>query len=179
MAEPTGARTPLEEAVWAALEDVKDPEIPVVSVVEMGIVTGVEVDGGRVVVQATPTFVGCPALRIIADGIVRRLLAVPGVAAAEVRWVMEPHWTSDRITPAGREKLRAFGLAPPPGPEEGVGGVPADRAGGVQAGEGTLPPCPYCGSARTRLENLFGPTPCRSIYYCDDCRNPFEGMKRV
>ncbi|MCG0240083.1 MAG: phenylacetate-CoA oxygenase subunit PaaJ [Firmicutes bacterium] len=162
MAEPARARTPLEEAVWAALEDVKDPEIPVVSVVEMGIVTGVEVDGDRVVVQATPTFVGCPALRIIADGIVRRLLAVPGVAAAEVPWVMEPHWTSERITPAGREKLRAFGLAPP-GP----------------AREGSSPPCPYCGSTRTRLENLFGPTACRSLYYCDDCRNPFEGMKRV
>lgn len=158
-----------EAAIWAALAEVSDPEIPPVSVVDMGMVSRVQVAEGRVDVEMTPTFVGCPALEIIRRDVVSRLSQVEGVAEAAVRFVFDPPWTSDRITPQGRERLRTFGIAPPTG----------------TCGTGSLltldevPPCPYCGSVETHMENLFGPTACRSIYYCDACRQPFEGIKVV
>lgn len=158
--------SPAENEIWAALDEVKDPEIPVISVVEMGIVTGVRLEEGRVTVLATPTYVGCPALSVIKDSIERRLKMVPWVEDAEVQWVMDPHWTSDRITPAGREKLKGFGLAPPPHFSE------------VAEWEEN-PACPFCHSQETHMENLFGPTACRMIFYCDHCHNPFEAIKRV
>lgn len=155
------------EQVWAALQDVKDPEIPPVSVVEMGMVSRVALDGGKVLVEATPTFVGCPALEIIRKAIVDRVRAEAGVEAVEVRFVFDPPWTTDRITPAGREKLKSFGIAPPPAYNGGLLDLEV------------APRCPFCGSADTHLENVFGPTACRSIFYCDACRNPFEAMKPV
>lgn len=169
-AAPAGAPPPAgfpdPALLWAALDEVKDPEIPTVSVVEMGIVTAVEVAGeGEVTVRATPTFVGCPALEVIRQAISRRLSQVPGVRRVQVVFQLDPPWTTDRITPAGREKLKAFGIAPPP---------PLALLDLQVA-----PPCPYCGSLDTHLENVFGPTACRSIYYCAACRNPFEAMKPV
>ncbi|HYG60174.1 MAG TPA: 1,2-phenylacetyl-CoA epoxidase subunit PaaD [Symbiobacteriaceae bacterium] len=158
-----------EAALWAALEDVKDPEIPPVSVVDMGMVSRVAVEGEQVLVEMTPTFVGCPALDIIRRDVTRRLAQVSGVDAVEVRFVFDPPWTSERITPQGRERLKSFGIAPP------TCGV---MAGGLLSLE-EVPPCPYCGSGDTHMENMFGPTACRAIYYCDSCRQPFEGMKNV
>jgi ring-1,2-phenylacetyl-CoA epoxidase subunit PaaD len=155
-------------AIWAALQEVKDPEIPTVSVVEMGMVAAVQVDGPQVHVEMTPTFVGCPALEIIREAVCRNVGAVEGVEGVAVRFVFDPPWTSDRITPAGREHLKAFGIAPPTG-VTGPGLISLEE----------VPPCPYCGSADTHMENLFGPTACRSIYYCDACRQPFEAMKNV
>lgn len=152
------------DQVWAALQGVKDPEIPVISVVEMGMIAGVAAQGGEVRVEVTPTFVGCPAIPMIRAGIEGALLALPGVRAATVSFVFDPPWSSDRITPEGLAKLGQFGIAPP-----GSGLMDLELA----------PACPYCGSAETHLENLFGPTACRSIYYCDGCRQPFEGMKAV
>lgn len=158
--------------IWAALADVKDPEIPPVSVVDMGMVGQVLVGDGRVTVEMTPTFVGCPALEIIRQNVIDRLMQVEGVAAVEVRFVFDPPWTSERITPAGRERLRSFGIAPPV-----AGG--ACGAGLSLLTLDEVPPCPFCGSADTHMENLFGPTACRAIYYCDTCRQPFEAMKTV
>ncbi|HLO03969.1 MAG TPA: iron-sulfur cluster assembly protein, partial [Symbiobacteriaceae bacterium] len=97
------------EAVWTALEGVKDPEIPVISVVEMGMIAGVSADGAKVQVQVTPTFVGCPALDLIRAGIETAVLAVPGVTEAAVSFVFDPPWSSSRITPAGQAKLATFG----------------------------------------------------------------------
>jgi len=196
-----------EAAIWAALEDVKDPEIPPVSIVDMGMVSRVIVEGpmhepcgaeegpadsqGRsstVRVEITPTFVGCPALEIIRRSVERRLLAVGGVARATVGFVYDPPWSSDRITPQGRDRLRSFGIAPPPGGASRLCGVPGQCASAADVPAaaglplislGEAPPCPYCGSADTHMENLFGPTACRAIFYCDACRQPFEGMKRI
>jgi ring-1,2-phenylacetyl-CoA epoxidase subunit PaaD len=157
------------EQVWAALAGVPDPEIPVVSLVELGVVREVSVEERRVRVEFTPTFLGCPAQEAMQAQIgaaIRRLGAEP-----DVRLVLDDSWSTDRITPAGREKLRAAGLAPP-----------LPRAAGEPALvqiQGRLPRCPYCGSADTALENLFGPTPCRAIRYCRACRQPFEQMKTV
>lgn len=164
-----------ESLIWEALQDVKDPEIPVLSVVEMGIVTAVEVDGGRVTVRATPTFVGCPALELMRQAMIRRLADVPGVESVEVTWHLNPHWTSARITALGRQKLARFGIAPPPG---GAGTGAPDRST-LLADVEPSPACPFCGSRDTHIENVFGPTACRSIYYCRSCRNPFEAMKAV
>lgn len=150
-----------EEQVWQALQEVKDPEIPTISVVEMGMVHRVELTPREVLVEMIPTFVGCPALDLIRANVSERLLAIEGVNQVDVQFVFDPPWTSDRITPEGHEKLKQFGIAPPT----------------VKPHQ--LPPCPYCGEEDGEVENLFGPTACRAIYYCKRCRQPFEGMKRI
>lgn len=150
-----------EADCWKRLQEVKDPEIPSVSIVELGMVYQIEVAQGRVQVKIIPTFVGCPALELIREQVTRKLSYQPGVSAVEVTFIFDPPWTSERITPMGRQKLNAFGIAPP----------------GQTIAE--LPPCPYCGRETGEVENLFGPTACRAIYYCKRCRQPFEGMKKV
>jgi ring-1,2-phenylacetyl-CoA epoxidase subunit PaaD len=160
----------VEDAIWAALGLVPDPEIPAVSVVDMGMVKEVEVSNGVARVVMLPTFSGCPAIPVIKRDVARAVASVEGVAEATVDTTFSPPWTSDRITDTGRRKLREFGLAPP---EEREPVLIADIGLPVRA------TCPFCGSINTRNENPFGPTPCRSLYYCDDCRNPFEQFKPV
>jgi ring-1,2-phenylacetyl-CoA epoxidase subunit PaaD len=156
------------ERVWEALSGIADPEIPVISVVELGVVRDVAVDGERVHIEFTPTFLGCPALEVMRDqmaGAVRELGAEP-----DVQVVLDDSWSTDRITPEGRRKLRESGFAPP-----------LRRKGEPQLVQlqSRIFSCPYCGSTDTRLENIFGPTPCRSIRYCADCRQPFEQFKTI
>jgi ring-1,2-phenylacetyl-CoA epoxidase subunit PaaD len=158
-----------QAAVWEALAQIPDPEIPVISLVELGVVREVEVDDGRVRVEFTPTFLGCPALDVMRDQIaakVRELGAEP-----EVHVITDDSWSTDRITPAGREKLREAGFAPP---QPRAASMPQL----VQLQRGTFR-CPYCGSTETELENIFGPTPCRSLRYCNSCRQPFEQFKTI
>jgi ring-1,2-phenylacetyl-CoA epoxidase subunit PaaD len=160
----------LERRVWDALHGVPDPEIPAVSVVDMGMIASVEVDGGVARVAVTPTFTGCPAVPVIEKDVAAAVRAVPGVLETEVRFTFDPPWTTERITPAGRAKLKEFGLAPPTG------------SGPVLITDIGLPKvavCPFCGSTDTHNENPFGPTPCRALYYCNACRNPFEQFKPV
>jgi ring-1,2-phenylacetyl-CoA epoxidase subunit PaaD len=158
-----------EAQVWDALAEIPDPEIPVISLVDLGVVRSVGIDGDSVRVEFTPTFLGCPALEVMRDAMAERLRAL-GVEP-EIRVRRDESWSTDRITAEGREKLRAAGLAPP-----------APRA----AGAPTLVElrtavfrCPYCGSTDTKLENVFGPTPCRSLRYCASCRQPFEQFKTL
>ncbi|MFD1396376.1 1,2-phenylacetyl-CoA epoxidase subunit PaaD [Kroppenstedtia eburnea] len=152
--------------VWReALQEVKDPEIPDLSIVELGMVNRVTEEAGEVRVELTPTFVGCPALDWIAGQVEERLSQVKGVSRVRVSFVMDPPWTSERITPEGREKLKSFGIAPPRTREED----PLD----------IVPECPFCGTEGGEVLNLFGPTACRSIFYCRNCRQPFEGMKPI
>jgi ring-1,2-phenylacetyl-CoA epoxidase subunit PaaD len=155
--------------VWAALAEIPDPEIPVVSLVDLGVIRDVEVDDGRVRVEFTPTFLGCPALEVMRDAMAARI-AVLG-AEPEIAVVLDDSWSTDRITPAGREKLRSAGFAPP-APRS------AEPPQLVQLQSGAFR-CPYCGSSETRLENIFGPTPCRSLRYCTSCRQPFEQFKTI
>jgi ring-1,2-phenylacetyl-CoA epoxidase subunit PaaD len=157
------------ERVWDALAEIPDPEIPVISLVELGVVRQVEVEGSRVRVDFTPTFLGCPALeamRAAMDARIRELGAEP-----DVRVVVDDSWSTDRITPEGREKLREAGFAPPAPREAAAPTI-------VQLQRGTFK-CPYCDSTDTRLENMFGPTPCRSLRYCESCRQPFEQFKTI
>ena len=157
------------EAVWAAIEEIPDPEIPVVSLVDLGVIRDVAVDGRRVRIELTPTFLGCPALEAMQRALEEKVTALG--AEPEVDVIRDDSWSTDRITPAGREKLRAAGFAPP-----------APRAAGtttlVQLQSKAFR-CPYCGSTETRLENIFGPTPCRSIRWCESCRQPFEQFKTL
>jgi ring-1,2-phenylacetyl-CoA epoxidase subunit PaaD len=162
--------TTIESEVWDALRRVMDPEIPAVSVVDMGMIEKVSTDGRKVRVVVLPTFTGCPAISVILDEVRRAAAAVPGVEEALAETTFTPPWTTDRITEPGRRKLREFGLAPPSG------------AGPVLITQIGLPDpavCPFCGSRDTRNENPFGPTPCRALYYCESCRNPFEQFKEV
>ena len=157
------------DAVWAALGEVPDPEIPVISLVDLGVIRKVAVDDGRVRVDFTPTFLGCPALEVMRDAIAARISALG--AESDVAVVTDDSWSTDRITPAGREKLRASGFAPPAPRSVGASAL-------VQLDSNAFR-CPYCGSTDTRLENIFGPTPCRSIRYCESCRQPFEQFKTI
>ena len=156
------------EQVWAALEEIPDPEIPVISLVDLGVVKRVEVEGASVRIDFTPTFMGCPALDAMQRAMVDKVERLG--AEAEVRVVLDDSWSTDKISAAGKEKLRAAGFAPP-----------APRSAGklelVQLQRGFR--CPYCGSTDTALENIFGPTPCRSIRYCNACRQPFEQFKTI
>ena len=163
-----------EAAVRAALTEVMDPELPMLSVVDLGIIHRVDVGpapgNGPIRVEILPTFVGCPALELIKSSIAERLAAFG--RPVEVTATFEVPWTSERISPAGRAALLAAGIAPP-----GAGSSPG-APGGLIDLEPRVP-CPHCGSRRTVVENLFGPTQCRTIRYCADCRQPFESIKSV
>ncbi|MFN2470600.1 MAG: 1,2-phenylacetyl-CoA epoxidase subunit PaaD [Gaiellaceae bacterium] len=165
---PAAALELVEEDVWRALAEIPDPEIPVISLVDLGVVRDVHVEGRNVRVAFTPTFLGCPALEVMRDAIAARITELG--AEPQVNVISDDSWSTDRISPAGREKLRAAGFAPPA--PRTVGGPKL-----VQLQRGFR--CPYCGSIDTRLENLFGPTPCRSLRYCASCRQPFEQFKTI
>jgi ring-1,2-phenylacetyl-CoA epoxidase subunit PaaD len=166
-------RTLGETEVWEALAEVPDPEIPVVSVVDLGLVHAVELDGERLRVELLPTFVGCPALELIRRSVAERLAGL--APRVEVEMTFAVPWTSDRITEEGRRKLHDSGFAPP---------APTGATGGARPLFATIPvrptaTCPFCGSTDTNLENLFGPTLCRTLFWCNRCRQPFEQFKAV
>jgi ring-1,2-phenylacetyl-CoA epoxidase subunit PaaD len=156
------------DQVWDALAEIPDPEIPDVSLVDLGVVKGVAVENGTVRVDFTPTFMGCPALEVMQRAMEEKIAGLGAVPDVTVR--LDDSWSTDDITAEGREKLRVAGFAPPT-PR------PAGTIDLVQLQRGFR--CPYCGSTSTKLENLFGPTPCRSIRYCEGCRQPFEQFKTL
>jgi ring-1,2-phenylacetyl-CoA epoxidase subunit PaaD len=157
-----------EHQVWDALAEIADPEIPVISIIDLGVIRSVSVDDERVHVEFTPTFLGCPALEVMRDQMAEAVRELGGEPDVEV--ILDDSWSTDRITPEGRRKLRESGFAPP---------MPrGDRPQLVQLSAPVFR-CPYCGSTETKLENIFGPTPCRSIRYCADCRQPFEQFKTI
>ncbi len=166
-------QTARERAVWEALAAVPDPEIPAVSVVDLGMVRSVEVDGERLRVELLPTFVGCPALDLIRETVAARLAGMAREVVVEVSFA-EP-WTSERITMEGRRKLRESGFAPPATRAPGSDGQPLFTT--ITARPTAV--CPYCDSRDTAMENPFGPTLCRAIFYCNHCRQPFEQFKAV
>ena len=154
--------------IWQALNQVKDPEIPVVSVVEMGIVRDVELDDDTVRVTMTPTFSGCPALDVMKREMETAVCQL-GIKNVTVETVLHPPWSTDWISDEAREKLRQFGLAPP------------QKHGGdlISVAFLDVAECPRCGSKNTTIKNSFGPTLCRMIYYCHDCQDAFEQFKAL
>lgn len=158
------------EQILAWLEEVKDPEVPVLSVVELGVVRDVQVGEAGVIVEMTPTYSGCPALHAMEEDIASTLHA-HGVDAVEVRVVFREPWTTDWMSDEAKEKLRAYGIAPPLTDHEGDELVPLRRRAAV--------PCPFCASHDTTEKSEFGSTACKAIFVCNDCRQPFDYFKAI
>ncbi len=152
----------------AVLAEVMDPEIPVLTIADLGVLRAVERDGARVVVTITPTYSGCPAMAEIHADIVAALQRA-GVDDVEVRTVLSPAWTTDWLTEAGREALREFGIAPP-GPRD-------DGPVLVQLGRRPVLACPQCGSPDTEELTRFGSTSCKAMWRCRQCREPFDHFR--
>lgn len=166
----TGAGALTRDAAYAVLRQVMDPEVPVLSVVDLGIVRDIEVRADRVVVIVTPTYSGCPAMRVIEQDITDALLA-RGADVVDVKTSYSPPWTTDWIPAEAREKLRAYGIAPP-GPAEHQQVVTIGRRRPAVR-------CPYCGSAQTEQRGEFGSTACKAIHVCRSCDQPFEEFKAI
>jgi ring-1,2-phenylacetyl-CoA epoxidase subunit PaaD len=163
----------VEELVWSELARIADPEIPAINVVDLGVIGAVDVDEAVIRIELLPTFIGCPAIGVMQEQITERIGALGITDRVEVKVCFDPPWTSDRISVQGRERLRRSGFAPPH-----IGPAPVTESLSeltvLSAAE-----CPYCGSGNTTMENAFGPTLCRSIHHCADCRQPFEQFKRI
>lgn len=159
------------EELFAILDTVPDPEVPAISVVELGIVRdATERADGTVEVTITPTYSGCPAMFEIEKD-VRSALEAAGARAVEVRTVLSPAWTTDWIPEAAREKLRKYGIAPP---------GRADDGGLVTLVRAKQPvQCPWCASKNTTLQSEFGSTACKAIHVCNECRQPFDEFKPI
>ena len=184
-AAATAARAtpPSLAAIWSALNGVPDPEIPAVSVVELGIIRGVEWDaattdrdgGATLVVRVTPTYSGCPATELIMLGI-REALAALGVSRLRLDTQLAPAWTTDWIAPEAKRKLAAYGIAPPTGDAPAGGRVDVTGISPLRRAE-VVVPCPRCGATATRLVSQFGSTACKAHYRCEACLEPFDYFK--
>jgi ring-1,2-phenylacetyl-CoA epoxidase subunit PaaD len=159
---------------------VPDPELPMLTLADLGILRGVTAEGGRIVVSLTPTYTGCPALREMSQDVSRRLAAA-GLGEVQVATVLSPPWSTDWITPAGRRKLAAAGIAPPgPAPRRAPGPVPLTLTpprSAPAAGPGVT--CPRCGSTDTALTAAFSGTACKDLRRCRACGEPFEHVKEI
>ncbi|GAA5199877.1 phenylacetate-CoA oxygenase subunit PaaJ [Microbacterium jejuense] len=156
----------MTDRAWEVAASVLDPEVPVLTIEDLGVLRAVELDGDRVTVTITPTYSGCPAIEAIRDDVVLALTAA-GFAHVEVRLVLAPAWTTDWMTDAGKHKLREYGIAPPNGRRAVTGPIPLQLA--VR--------CPRCGSLDTRELARFGSTACKALYECRACLEPFDHFK--
>jgi ring-1,2-phenylacetyl-CoA epoxidase subunit PaaD len=163
--------TPPLDAIWQALAEVPDPEVPAVSIVELGIVRGVTWNDGRLRITVTPTYSGCPATTMIRTMIGARLAQL-GVDDVDMAIELAPAWSTDWIAPEARGKLAGFGIAPPH-----VLGQRIDVAGISPLRRATVVPCPRCGSRATQLLSQFGSTACKAQYRCTRCLEPFAYFK--
>lgn len=157
-----------KDDIWQYLEDVKDPEIPVISLVELGVITSVEItEEGAATIGLTPTFSGCPAINYMKDDIVETLQQ-KGIDNVTVNISFKDSWNSNKISESGRKKLKTFGLAPPPKHDLIID---IDILSHIE--------CPYCNSKNTIMKSPFGPTLCRSLHYCNNCQQAFEQFKPI
>jgi len=155
-----------KEIIWSYLNEVSDPEIPVINIVELGIVRDLTWDGDQPVIHITPTYSGCPAMDVISEDVLK-ILHAKGFASPQIKQVLSPAWTTAWITDAAKQKLSDFGIAPPEGsPDKGE-----------LFGEAKKIACPLCRSRNTKMISLFGSTACKSHYSCNDCQEPFDYFK--
>ncbi len=161
--------TVTSEQIREELKKVKDPEIPTISLVDLGIVTGIDISSENDVhVTLTPTFAGCPALKIMEELVVDQLQTLPQLGKISVETSFETTWTTDLITPEGHEAIKKHGLAPP---RRNCGSITMEILEATK--------CPYCDSDNTDMKSPFGPTLCRSLHYCNNCKQAFEGFKPI
>lgn len=160
------ATTLTREDVLHLLENVKDPEVPVISVRELGVLRDVDVSDGKVLVAITPTYTGCPAMDVMREDILKELHDA-GITDVEVKQVLAPAWTTDWITDEGKRKLKEYGIAPPP------------HTADIRALKGQAPvvECPRCGSKDTVMLSAFGSTACKALWKCEECLEPFDWFK--
>lgn len=158
-------QAPDKKTIWKELGEIADPEIPVLTLVEMKVIRSVRVQNNQVTVVISPTYVGCPAVEAMKDEIRNRLSAL-GCAQINIEMTFTPPWSTEMLDETTREKLQGFGIAPPAKDKGDLAATLADPV-----------PCPFCQSQKTHLESSFGPTLCRQIYYCDNCRQSFERFK--
>ncbi len=156
-----------EQQVWQRLEQIPDPEVPVITITELGVVRDIHWDGERLRITITPTYTGCPAMSLFTAEI-RAAMHELGFEKLEIETVFSPAWTTDWMSDAAKEKLRRYGIAPPVQPVSSPDDLfaPAPQV-----------PCPHCGSEHTRETSRFGSTSCKALYTCDDCLEPFEYFK--
>jgi ring-1,2-phenylacetyl-CoA epoxidase subunit PaaD len=159
-----------EQHIWDWLDQIPDPEIPVISIVELGVVRKVEMADEQVTVYITPTYTGCPAMNVFEADILSMLIE-KGFKKPVIRTVWSPPWTTDWISDEALEKLRVYGIAPP------VKGS-ADKGALFSAGPKVVP-CPKCGSNDTKIISQFGATACKALYSCNSCKEPFEYFKCI
>lgn len=162
-----------KSALWELLSEITDPEIPVLTIEELGILREVDVDGNKVIVRITPTYSGCPAMKAIEDEIVNKL-KINGIQEFEVKKDFSETWTTDWMPDEAKQKLKEYGIAPPGKTEEENG----DFLASLKRSSKVIP-CPYCDSTNTELQSEFGSTACKSQYYCHDCDEPFEHFKCI
>jgi len=174
--------------VWTLLAGVSDPEIPVISVVDLGIVRDVQVTGpSSCAITITPTYSGCPAMQVIADDI-QQALHDSGIQQVDIITRLSPAWTTDWMSDAGKARLKGYGIAPPAQKVIDISGLrrvgaPAAPVDPLRAGvaRGAVPApqvvCPHCGSSHTEVTSQFGSTPCKALYKCLDCKEPFDYFK--
>ena len=157
-----------EDDIWQLLDEVKDPEVPAVSVVELGIVRTVSWDGVALEIDVTPTYSGCPATELIEE-LIAEAMRLAGIRDVRINRVLTPAWTTDWVTAEGKEKLRAFGIAPPQGSSSKLSLL----------GQSEVIGCPHCGSDQTEQVSEFGSTACKALYRCKDCLEPFDYFKCI
>jgi len=158
--DPAGSPADLLSEIRAILENVKDPEIPVLSIAELGILQDVEMQGEKIVVTITPTYSGCPAMTVVEEDI-QFALTSAGFSNITIKTRLSPAWTTDWMSPFAREKLQAYGIAPPC----------------RTADAGKTPSCPNCGSTQVREISAFGSTACKALFQCQHCAEPFDYFK--
>ena len=160
------------EQVWAWLGEVPDPEIPVISIVDLGIVREVRLEADGCIVTITPTYSGCPAMQVIADTVSEALHA-RGIDQLRLETRLAPAWTTDWMSAAGKAALSGYGIAPPVQQAIDISGLHA----GIRRRAAPVVACPHCQSTHTQLTSEFGSTPCKALYKCLDCREPFDYFK--
>ena len=156
-----------KEDIWSYLEQIPDPEVPVINIVELGIARDVQIVNNKVIVTITPTYSGCPAMKVIENDIIA-LLKEKGISEVEIKMDYSPVWTTDWLTDAAKVKLRIYGIAPP---EKST----SDKS--VLTLHPKTMHCPRCKSSNTSLISQFGSTPCKALYRCNDCKEPFDYFK--
>ncbi len=157
-----------KEYIWQLLETVMDPEVPVLSVLDLGIVRDIKINKEKVEITITPTYSGCPAMDTISMNI-KMVLLENGIKNFEIKTTLSPAWTTDWMTANGKDKLKAFGIAPPNSSQTACTPVAFQKENAVQ--------CPRCNSYHTTLISAFGSTACKSLYKCEDCKEPFDYFK--
>jgi ring-1,2-phenylacetyl-CoA epoxidase subunit PaaD len=157
-----------KEQIWKFLSEIPDPEIPVITITELGVVRDIESTPQKTIITITPTYTGCPAMKLFEDEIIKTLQS-KGIETIEIKMVYSPAWTTDWMSDEAREKLRVYGIAPP------IKGT--EDKGLLFGSDNKIVECPRCKSKNTSLKNQFGSTACKALYQCNDCLEPFDYFK--